>query len=549
MAGILSFLALLLGLLFYLEIHGAPDSAHEIAQTFWRMFAALSLVASVLAWWMVLTHKSRLVAQEESNRQTELLMQEIDSHQRTDAQLQKARQVAEEANRAKSRYISAISHELRTPLNSILGYAQILDGDAAIPPSRQNAIGVIRRSGDHLLSIIEGTIDMARIESGKLTLDIRPLDFAGLMQQLVGMFEQQAQHKGLDFIFEAAAELPAVVRADEKRLRQILINLLGNAVKYTASGTVTFRLAYQREMATFEIRDTGPGISDADLTRIFEPFERGSAMRGGTTGSGLGLTIAKMLTDLMGGELRVQSRMGEGSIFTVRLYLPQVYGAQAEAARPREQRIGYLGPRRRILVVDNERVDRELLFSVLAPLGFQVEMAESGVACLAITPVFHPEIVFMDLAMPGMDGWETLKILRRHPDCPPHLAVLSANAFEKGQDNEAGILSDEFILKPFKLDDLLNWIGARLQLEWVYAPRPVLPEAAPPVPELVLPSDDELQALYHALEIGFVRGVHEALDRIAQLDARYAEFVRRARAHARGFQFDALREVIRKGTG
>jgi purine-cytosine permease-like protein len=208
MAGILSFLALLLGLLFYLEIHGSPDSAHEIAQTFWRMFAALSLVASVLAWWMVLTHKSRLVAQEESNRQTELLMQEIDSHQRTDAQLQKARQVAEEANRAKSRYISAISHELRTPLNSILGYAQILDGDAAIPPSRQNAIGVIRRSGDHLLSIIEGTIDMARIESGKLTLDIRPLDFAGLMQQLVGMFEQQAQHKGLDFVFDAPAELP-----------------------------------------------------------------------------------------------------------------------------------------------------------------------------------------------------------------------------------------------------------------------------------------------------------------------------------------------------
>ncbi|MDR3414047.1 MAG: ATP-binding protein, partial [Formivibrio sp.] len=372
MASIMSFLMLLLGLLYYLEIKGHPQTNSLLADTFLRVFASLVLVTSVLAWWMVLTHKSRQVAQEESNRQTQLLMQEIDSHQRTDEQLQKARQVAELANQAKSRYISAISHELRTPLNSILGYAQILDGDPLIPASRQQAIQVIRRSGDHLLSVIEGTIDIARIESGKLTLDTKAMDFAGFIEQIVAMFELQARNKGLDFTYQPPAELPAVVRADEKRLRQILINLLGNAVKYTARGGVIFKLNYLREMAVFEIQDTGPGIPDAEIERIFEPFERGSAVRGGTTGTGLGLTISRMLTDLMGGEMRVTSQIGVGSVFTARLYLPQVHGALADAALPQVTRIGYIGVRRRILVVDNERVDREMLINVLSPLGFLV---------------------------------------------------------------------------------------------------------------------------------------------------------------------------------
>ena len=549
MTGIVSFLMLVLGLLYYLELNGELAPSPHLADTFLRIFAALLLVSSVVAWWMVLTHKSRQVAQEESNRQTQLLLQEIESHQRTDEQLQKARQTAEQANHAKSRYITAISHELRTPLNSILGYAQILDGDPAIPPSRQQAIQVIRRSGDHLLSVIEGTIDIARIESGKLTLDIRPLDFAGFIEQIVAMFELQARGKGLDFIYEAPTELPAVVRADEKRLRQILINLLGNAVKYTASGSVTFKLAYLREMATFEVRDTGPGIPEDEVGRIFEPFERGSAVRGGTTGTGLGLTIGKMLTDLMGGEMRVTSEPGKGSLFTVRLYLPQVHGAQAEAALPRSTRIGYVGTRRRILVVDNERVDREMLRSVLAPLGFQVEEAASGIECLALLPHFRPHLVFMDLAMPGIDGWETIRRIREQGLSDAKIAIISANAFEKGQENDVGIAAEDFILKPLKVEELLEWIGRKLSLEWVSAPAPLLqvkPPAAPVV-QWVSPSEDELQALNSALELGYVRGVRQALDRIEQGDARYAEFVRLAREQVGKFQFDVLREIIRKG--
>ena len=285
MAGIVPLLAGLLGLLYTHEVLTLGSAQAELIphlqQTFIKAFSGLLLLSGIAAWWMVLTHQSRQVAQEESNRQTRLLMQEIDSHQRTDEQLQKAKQAADQANLAKSRYITAISHELRTPLNSILGYAQILDGDEAIPPNRRQAVSVIRKSGDHLLSVIEGTLDIARIEGGKLTLDVKPLDFPDFLQQIVGMFELQARNKGLSFNYQASDELPAVVRVDERRLRQILINVLGNAVKFTLRGEVSLRVDSRLGMITFEIRDSGPGIPPDELERIFEPFVRGSSAPAG----------------------------------------------------------------------------------------------------------------------------------------------------------------------------------------------------------------------------------------------------------------------------
>uniref|UniRef100_UPI002490F94D ATP-binding protein n=1 Tax=Azonexus hydrophilus TaxID=418702 RepID=UPI002490F94D len=246
MLGIVPILALVLGVLYTHELlmlgDGNPAMVAALQETFVKTFAALLLLSGVGAWWMVLTQESRRVAQEESNRQTQLLLQEIESHQRTDEALQKAKHVADAANQAKSRYITAISHELRTPLNSILGYAQILDADPDVPPKRKQAVSVIRKSGDHLLSVIEGTLDIARIEGGKLTLEVKAMDFPDFMQQIVGMFELQARNKGLSFDYRPAGELPAVVRADEKRLRQILINILGNAVKFTVRGGVEFKV-------------------------------------------------------------------------------------------------------------------------------------------------------------------------------------------------------------------------------------------------------------------------------------------------------------------
>ena len=296
---------------------------------FVKAFAALLLVSGIVAWWLVLTHKSRQVAQEESNRQTQALNEqtrvlneqaitlrrEIESHRRTDEQLQRAtreaeaaKRQAELANQAKSRYITTVSHELRTPLNSILGYAQLLEEDASVPPHRLQAVKVIRRGGEHLLSLIEGTLDIARIEGGKLRLENKPMRFADCVQEIVRMFELQAAAKGIEFRRALSRPLPELVRADEKRLRQILINVLGNAVKFTHVGRVEFRVSHAREMALFEIEDTGPGIAAAEIGHVFEPFARGSeAGAAASGGTGLGLTIGKMLTDLMGGEMTVTS--------------------------------------------------------------------------------------------------------------------------------------------------------------------------------------------------------------------------------------------------
>ncbi|WP_211222840.1 hybrid sensor histidine kinase/response regulator [Paludibacterium yongneupense] len=534
MGGMAASLALLLGLMYCVERDGG--SRQVPPALYLRLFAALLLAGGVAAWWMVLTHKSRQVAQEESNRQTRRLMQEIASHGRTDAQLQQARRDAEQANRAKTRYVSAISHELRTPLNSLLGYAQILDGDDSVAPVHRQALQVIRRSGDHLLSVIEGSMDIARIESGRLSLDTRAVDFGGLINQIVAMFELQASNKGLDFRFEPEGALPAVVRADEKRLRQILINILGNAVKFTVHGSVRFSLRYQREMAQFDIADSGPGMAADELARVFEPFERGSAASGG---SGLGLTISKMLVDLMGGELTASSQPGQGSRFSVRLFLPQARMALDEREPQRRNRVGYVGPRRRIMLVDNECVDREMLARVLQPLGFEIGQAESGLECLARLPVFQPHLVFIDLAMPGIDGWETLRRIRRQRQCGARLAVISANAFDKGQDNDAGIADEDFILKPVKVEELLDWIGRALELEWVARPEP----SARLAPERVeRPPAHELAGLLAALELGYVRGIRlelECLDKGGR-----TAFVAAATRLVDGFRFEELKAFL-----
>ena len=550
MACVVPLLAGLLGLLYLHETLAlTPAQAAlipHLQQTFVKAFSALLLFAGIGAWWMVLTHQSRQVAQEESNRQTRLLMQEIDSHQRTDEQLQKAKQAAEQANLAKSRYITAISHELRTPLNSILGYAQILDGDPAIPPNRQQAVSVIRKSGDHLLAVIEGTLDIARIEGGKLTLDVKPLDCPDFLQQFVGMFELQARNKGLGFSYQAAGELPAVVRVDERRLRQILINVLGNAVKFTLRGDVSLRVDSRLGMVTFEIRDSGPGIAAAEIERIFEPFVRGSSAPAG--GSGVGLTIARMLTDLMGGELQLASTPGVGSVFRIRLFLPAATSEPDARDLPRARPIGYVGIRRRILVVDNEKVDREMLQSVLDPLGFEVEQAASGYECLQLLRSFAPHLIFMDLAMPGIDGWETIRRIREEQLSDAHIAILSANAFDRGLDHDVAIGADDFIVKPLRVDELLDWIGRTLGLQWVSGESPPsAPPCAAPAPEpLVPPGWEQLGALDELVSLGYLRGILNKLGEIERADPVHGEFVRVLRELARGFQFDAIKEIIGK---
>jgi len=574
MAVVAPALAGLMGLLYHLEVRQLDEQASALAPalryTFVKAYAALLLVGGVIGWWLVLTQMSRRVAQEESNRQTEALVKEIDSHRRTDEQLQRAKQAAEEArkhaeaaNQAKTRYISAISHELRTPLNSILGYAQLLEEDASMPPHRQQAVSVIRRGGDHLLSLIEGTLDIARIEAGKLTLDPRPMRLREALQQIVQMFELQARSKGVAFEHSVQAA-PSLVRADERRLTQILINVLGNAVKFTQAGRVSFRASHVRGMAVFEIEDTGPGIAAADIERIFEPFSRGAAAAGASGGTGLGLTIAKMLTDLMGGEMTVTSRAapqglcaGElpgapdpnagpsaGTLFRIRLFLPELRDARAAAPLLQPPRLGYTGARRRVLVVDNEEVDRTLLARRLEAVGFDVLQAASGHACLALLHEMAVDAVLMDLAMPGIDGWETIRAVRRQGLSVAPIAVVSANAFDKGLDNDAGITPEDFITKPVRFDDLLDWLGARLALQWRYAPTPAAPTAPAP-PKLVTPSRSQLQALAEVVSLGYLRGVQRQLDEIETRRPDCAPWLAQMRALAQAFQLDRMTPLIR----
>ncbi|HEV7912867.1 MAG TPA: ATP-binding protein [Albitalea sp.] len=556
-----------LGMLFYMiyqhELRQLVDSgdgvrdamAQAIGLGFMKVYAALVVVSAIVTWWLVLTHKSRQVAQEESNRQTQALnqqaaalMHEVESHQRTDQALQQAKRTADLANQAKSRYISAISHELRTPLNSIIGYAQLLDEDESVPPHRKQAVNVIRRGGDHLLSLIEGTLDIARIEGGKLTLDVKPMHFRECVQQIARMFELQAAGKGLAFRHEVHGTLPDVVRTDEKRMRQVLINVIGNAVKFTASGQVVFRLSYAREMAVFEIEDTGPGIAPHEIEQIFEPFARGSAVSSAASGStGLGLTISKMLTDLMGGEMTVKSRVGEGTLFRIRLFLPEVRAEVAERELPRLARIGYAGPRRSVLVVDNEEVDRDLLVKVLAPLGFEVRRAASGHDCLALLHEFRPDAILMDLAMPGIDGWETIRRMRRDGLSDAPVAIVSANAFDKGLDNDAGITPADFVLKPVRKAELLDWLGRALAIEWLHAPLPATaPVAAPAAGAWVFPGVERLRALDEMIDLGYFRGIVKLLDAIEAEAPACAAFVAHMRDLARQFQLDAMSGVLRK---
>jgi len=530
---------------------------------FSKAFAALLLMSGIVAWWLVLAHKSRQVAQEESNRQTHLLMREIESHRQTDEALQaatllaeRAKLAAEQANQAKSRYISAISHELRTPLNSILGYAQLMGEDASIPPHRKQAVSVIKRGGEHLLSLIEGTLDMAHIESGKLTLNVKPMRFADGMHEIASMFELQAADKNLSFAFEVQGTIPEWVRADEKRVRQIVFNLLGNAIKFTQTGGVTLRLRYAREMAHVEVLDTGPGMPLQELDRIFEPFTRGTSAAtapAGAPGSGLGLTIAKMLTDLMGGELSASSTVGQGSVFQVRLFLPELHlppvgtHERAQVQAPRQRR-AYAGARRKVLVVDNEEADRDLLVNLLAPLGFETRVAASGHDCLDLLAAgLRPDVLLLDLAMPGIDGWETLRRVRAQGLEGVHVAIVSANALDRGLDNELGIAPEDFIVKPVRHSELLDWLERKLELVWLETAAPV-PAAAPEpvVSSQVLPPRADVQDLLEVVRLGFFRGVMNRLDAIAAARPECEAFTVAMGKLARQYQFESMLVLLQK---
>lgn len=451
----------------YLETINAA-AVPQLFTLFVKIYTILFLLMSVAAWWLVLNDESRRNAEIETHQQTALLIDEIAAHEVTSKDLQDARIAAERANDAKSRYVIGISHELRTPLNSILGYSQLLQKQEQLSEQGKMALGVISRSGQHLTSLIDGLLDLARIETGKISLNVVDVHFPNFIEQIIQMFQPQFEQKNLQFVYEIGENLPHYVRTDKKRLEQVLINLLGNALKFTTSGTITLKVEYRFQTAYFEIRDTGCGIAEADLERIFNPFERGSnVVQGGFTGTGLGLPIVKLLVDLLGGQLSVTSQLNQGSQFKIKFYLPSKEVVHPISNVYSNQITGYQGERKRILVVDNEAVDRGLVANFLKPLGFLIEEAESGIDCLRRVPIFQPNLILMDLNMPLMGGWETARLLRQNNITNVPILIISANAGEREVNPQDAVLSEDFMLKPIDLNLLLSKIGDKLGLVWI----------------------------------------------------------------------------------
>jgi len=340
------------------------------------------------------------------------------------------------------------------------------------------------------------------------------------------------------------------VRADKKRVGQILINVLGNAVKFTEHGHVHLRVLYRHEMATFEIEDSGVGIADADMNRIFLPFERGSNTLGGAeNGTGLGLTIAKMLTEVMGGALTVASQPGHGSLFRIQLFLPQVHNPKQVLALPPLPIGGYAGNPRRVLVVDNEPVDRELLVKLLEPLGFVVQEAASGIEALRAVSSFAPHLILLDIGMPVLDGWETARLLRVNRMTGAPILVVSANAFDKGRDNEAGIAPDDFLVKPVNVLALLEVIRQRLDLTWIEAGHvgrfaEDRPETAYAEATLAPPPGEILRSLHELGNLGYVRGILDKLNEIEQIDPAYLNFTGVLRSHVERFDLPEYLRIL-----
>ena len=531
----------------------APAGASIVAAAFWKAFFVLAMIAGVVAWLLVLARESQRVAIEETDRQTSLLTGEISAHRRTDAQLQKAKEVAEAANLAKSRFVVGVSHELRSPLNAILGYAQLLEHDAAIPAAQRESIGIIRRSGEHLTGLIEGLLDISKIEAGRIELyrdEVRLPEFLG---QIANMFRLQAEAKSLGFLFNLPPSIPAVVYTDERRLRQILINLLSNAVKFTHQGTVSLRVRWRGAIAEIEIADTGIGIGRADQERVFEPFQRIDQGRAAVSpGVGLGLTITKLLTQIMGGEIRLDSLPGAGSRFTVRLMLSEVLQPRAPAAlgRPFGWPIdGYAGPRRNVVVVDDNPVHRALLEEALVPLGFVVMSAESGADCLLLAARSKPDLFLIDLAMPGMDGWELAATLRATGHQAACIVIVSANAGELRRPLDQASHHDAVIPKPIDFQLLLDTVATQMALSWT---DPQLgsderPPGAKASVSLTPPSALSTAQVAHLRDlalIGYVRGIRMQLDEIEAEDPRFAPAVAGLRTLVAQFRLDEFMTAL-----
>jgi signal transduction histidine kinase/ActR/RegA family two-component response regulator len=459
------------------------------------------------------------------------------------AELQVAKDAADSANRAKSEFLANMSHELRTPLNGILGYAQILQRDKNIAGQQRDGLQTIHQCGDHLLTLINDVLDLAKIEARKLELHPTCFELAPFLTGVADICRVKAEQKEINFCEHASPHLPIAICADAKRLRQVLLNLLGNAIKFTETGRVTLTVEpvvidrslesvnhTDQESLTatirFQIKDTGIGIQPEQLETIFLPFEQTADPGQNASGTGLGLAISRRIIEMMGAQIQVVSAPDQGSTFWFDLKLVVAHNWQKAAEPPIHTVVGYEGQRRTILVVDDRWENRAVLLNLLEPIGFHVLEAVDGQSGIAQAQAHHPDLIITDLKMPIMNGVKMTQRLRadsQFHNVPIIASSASVFSFDRQQSREVGC--NDFLPKPVQFPLLLEQLQQFLGLHWIDA----LPPEIPPAPlsdfdGVSVPPPTELQALYQLAQAGYIAEIEAEAQRLKVLNPQYAGF-------------------------
>ncbi|MGK7874057.1 MAG: ATP-binding protein [Xenococcaceae cyanobacterium] len=508
---------------------------------------------------MALELRESFTALEKTNEELEIRVED-----RT-AELKEAKLAAETANRAKSQFLANMSHELRTPLNGILGYTQILQRDKTATPKQKNGIGIIHQCAEHLLTLINDILDLSKIEAGKLELYPKDFHFASFLQGVAEICRIKAQQKKIAFNYLTLNKIPTAIHADEKRLRQVLINLLGNAIKFTDTGGVTFKVgiidqlpvtSYQLPVnkIRFHVEDTGVGMTSEQLEKIFLPFEQVGDSDRKTEGTGLGLTITLKIVQMMGSQLQVESTPGVGSKFWLDLDLPEaIEWTDSAPVKSPINIIGYEGERRKILAIDDSWENRSLLINFLEPIGFKLIEASNGQEGLERAIEFQPDLIITDLVMPVMDGFEMTRQLRQLPEFQETVVIASSASvfkFDQQQSRESGC--NDFIPKPVQSEELMDKLQAYLGLQWIYEEDKLVTtndESSPDIDisshaGMLLPPTEEVLILYKAAQIGQIKRIRQEAIRLEQLDHKYKKFAAKVLELADNFEDEEIVKML-----
>ncbi|WP_235526595.1 ATP-binding protein [Nostoc piscinale] len=472
------------------------------------------------------------------------------------AQLKKSQAAAETANLAKSEFLANMSHELRTPLNGILGCAQILLRSQGLPEKEKHHVNIIEQCGSHLLTLINDILDLSKIEARKLELHPDDVYFPSFLQGISEICQIRAEQKNILFVYEPASNLPTGVHIDVKRLRQVLLNLLGNALKFTDAGQVSFKVEAiadhqptKNHCIRFWIQDTGIGIAPAELNKIFLPFEQVGEKKRQTEGTGLGLAITRQLVQKMGGDIHVKSQLGEGSTFWFELEIPEASEwVQSATTASAGQIIGFEDSPLTILMVDDRWENRTVITNLLQPLGFNLVEATNGKEGLAKAIALKPDLVITDLLMPEMDGFELIQHLRQTPEIQDvKIIVSSASVFETDQHRSLEAGGNDFLSKPVQVDELLNQLEHLLSLTWIYQSSQTqaaitnnLATANHQADLLIPPSAEVLQELITLANKGNFNGILKCADQLETSDQNFTNFANQLRQLARQFDEDVL---------